>query len=384
MISPETSVQPRATEISRYLAQSGAWSQPETDPDRRSVFRSTRTGRENLTVVLPDAEPASSEMLTDALHTIAYAEDRPVVEVLDDLLSGGSDVLAVRLNVREQPGQIRLNTLIESTEALRQLLIGGTWSVADADRLVPPSRRSAETETWLKSTRVSTEPGSFILNAWLPLSLTEDTDGQQPSLIPVATIPFGRQVSRQLDSDVRRAAEAAQAIESGHADLSALTDPLRSRVNVSVLTGLAQLGGDGHALYDLRFAWSPRVEQLTPSLYAVTPDMQQVLDAAAERIREATPQQTTLRGLVVQLRRTGRLGAGKIVMLGYLSGDGPQAGARHVELELSEQDYTQAIHAHESGLEAQVRGELTRSGNRYRLDHLSGFHILPGLADSDV
>ncbi len=387
MTEPAATNLANVEDIATYLEQSPTWTRSNNSPadDGLVNYIHELTNRETYTVVLPSTQPRTPEMLTQALQTIAFVEQRPIEELVDDVVSGGSDVLAVRLSVGGQPGHVELSTLISSAEALRQLLVGGTWSIASDGRLMPPTRRSAAADRWVEAARVSTEPGSFILNAWLPLTGAPSSDSSIPEgqlpLIAVRPDPFGRRITRQLSNDVRHAAAAATAIESGRADLSALTNPARSKVNVNVLSGLANLGGNDHSPYRIRFGWSPRLGLIEPELHEFTSNTQQVLHRAVEEIRSTIPRHTRLRGLVVQLRRVGHFGAGTIVLLGFASADGSAAEARRVELQLSEADYAVAINAHENGIEVTALGELSRSGNRFYLREITGFAQVPGLPD---
>lgn len=373
-----------------YLIRTG-WRKELSDHEDEVVLgvpeRSARKEYRGVPIVV--ALPVStgsttpSAVIAEAVAAISWSEQRPVTEVADDIMSGGSDVLAARILPNTPSGQAPLGLLIEASQGLRQLLLGATWSMSADDRLVPLPRQAGAAESWVSSARVSTEPGSFILNAWLPVQDATTADGVgSPGLFDVVERPYGRAVVERLASDVNKAVRAATRVHEGAATLATLTGRGGARVNTGVLSGLAALGGTEHLAYDLRIGYSQTVRsERDATAVRVAPDIQSVLEDAASKLRAAQPREgVTLRGLVIDLNRVGRFGPGRVVVLGYLS-DEAADGVRRVSAELGEVDYNTALRAHESGLEVQARGVVSRRGNRFTLRQVTGFELLPSLFD---
>jgi hypothetical protein len=138
------------------------------------------------------------------------------------------------------------------------------------------------------------------------------------------------------------------------------------------------LGGPEYGLYQLRFTQSPLAGQPTdPVVLRVTPGQQRILGEAAEFLRTRQPRTgVTVQGLVVRLRRSGAFGPGEVVIEGI---DDDSATTRRYRLELTEEDYHDAVRAHWDGLKVSVTGDREERGTHLQLRRLRSFSVIPGL-----
>jgi len=84
----------------------------------------------------------------------------------------------------------------------------------------------------------------------------------------------------------------------------------------------------------------------------------------------------TVQGLVVRLHRSGAFGPGDVVIEGI---DDDSGATRRYRLELTEEDYHDAVRAHRNGLKVSVTGDREERGTHLHLRRLASFSVIPGL-----
>jgi hypothetical protein len=132
--------------------------------------------------------------------------------------------------------------------------------------------------------------------------------------------------------------------------------------------------------FDIRFAWA-----LDRPLVGIAPvvafdtDSIPMLREAARELRARLPEDDVrIRGNVVRLHREGQLGPGEVTIAGIVAGD-PVEKLRKVSVILGEDDYAQAITAHEQFLDVEVVGSLIQRGTRTNLSDARGFSVRPSV-----
>jgi hypothetical protein len=109
----------------------------------------------------------------------------------------------------------------------------------------------------------------------------------------------------------------------------------------------------------------------------VTPGQQRILGEAADFLRTRQPRAgVTVQGLVVRLHRSGAFGPGEVVIEGIYDDSGT---TRRYRLELTEEDYRDAVRAHRNGLKVSVTGDREERGTHLHLRRLASFSVIPGL-----
>lgn len=374
--SPET--------LAAYLARSG-WTL--LDADEHTAMYQRLIDEQDLRAVVPTRTDIIdyADEVQEALRTVAFSERRSVEEVANDVtMPGGADTIAVRLRPALPSGQAPLGLALEAISALRNYVVGAAAGLDMEGSLVLPSRRPARAETYADQVRLSTAPGSFVVQLGLPLTDEEGVQGGSTSppdkLLEIPETPYGRRVTNRLVAVTRRSVALAQRVSDGDADLKDFGLPERAAANATELSALAAVGGEDHARYDLRFAQSPQGGiAASPSVLRVTPGVQRVLGEAADFLRLAQPRANLrVQGLVVRLTRDGAFGPGQISVLGATDDSGR---SRRVRMNLEESAYNAALRAHREGLFVVAVGDLERTGNVQWLRRVSEFAIVPGLSD---
>lgn len=230
---------------------------------------------------------------------------------------------------------------------------------------------------------------SFILSLALPLVVdignersADQATGEQV-MFKLPHQPFGRRVSNRMLRSAQAAQKLADEVSAGDCPLRAFgEDPIRPAANATELAALKALGGPEYGLYQLRFTQSPLAQQQSePVILRITPGQQRILGEAADFLRTRQPRSgVTVQGLVVRLHRSGALGPGDVVIEGI---DDDSGSTRRYRLELTEDDYNDAVRAHRNGLKVSVTGDREERGTHLYLRRLTTFSVIPGLDYED-
>jgi hypothetical protein len=231
--------------VAGYL-QAAGWSLEDQDA-RTSVLRVTSPmGADSLEIVLPVRQEVSDypERIEAALRTLAYAEQRLPDEVRSDISSGGADTVAVKLTPDAPPGEAPLSLAHSAVSALHSFVVGSAAAI-EIHELVLPSHRPLWAEPYAGRVRLSTQPGSFILNLALPLvadiaNETSSDGGRNEQLaFNLPPQPFGRRVSTRMLRSAQAAQKLADEVSAGDRQLHAFgEDPVRPASNVIELAAL--------------------------------------------------------------------------------------------------------------------------------------------------
>jgi hypothetical protein len=370
--------------LSRYLEITG-W---------RSVERSTTTStwapegaHPELFVVLPadGVFTDSAELIGAALRVLAWHEKRPVGEVAEDVSTGGIDTVAVRLHPAAPDGQAPLGLLRMVVPALRDYVAASaTATIGEFPVLVLPTRRPVLAEAYADRVRVSSQPGSVVLQLSLPLDTAGDgeaaPDPGQASLIPRGQPPFGRRVQTRMAQVAERAIRLADDVSTGREKLGTFAQMDSSAPNATELASLGLIGGPDFLPYQIRFSRSPRWGvPAAPAIHTVASGQQRVLREAADFLRTRQPRtDVKVIGLVVKLSRAGNVGPGDIVVYGA----GDDTGIPHkFRVNVSEANYNSAVNAHQDGRLVSLTGDLDIRGTSRRLVKISAFVVLASVED---
>jgi hypothetical protein len=348
-------------------------------------------------VVLPIRQEVQDydERIYEALRTLAYVERRTLDEVISDINFGAADTVATRLTPDAPPGEAPLSLAYLALYALRSYVIG-SGAALDTRSLVLPARRPRRAESYANRVRFATRPGSFIMTLTLPLMETyeevpavdADTldapndEGSGPevqeALLQIPPQPFGRRVTNRMATVARYAQILAEEVSSGNQQMRVFGQPNPGAANATELEALSNLGGPEKAPYLLRFAQSPRAGRPQDVMtLQVTPGQQRIMSEAADYLRtKQSRSDVTVDGIVVRLSRDHHYGPGVVVIQGVADDSGIE---RRFYVELTEDDYNEALRAHREGLRVIARGDLDTRGTYKWLRPLRAFAIVPGL-----
>ncbi|MGH3402942.1 MAG: hypothetical protein ACRDRJ_10645 [Streptosporangiaceae bacterium] len=276
--------EPDLEAVADYLRVAG-WSMVDRD-DRTSLWRAASAeDAAPLEIVLPVKQTVEdyADRVDAAVRALAFSEHRLPEEASSDISFGGADTVAVRLTPDAPSGEAPLSLAQSAVSALYTFVVGSAAAIEIHD-LVLPSHRPAWAESYASKARLSTRPGSFVLNLALPLAA--ELGQQRP-----AAVPLGRRVSARMIRAAESARQLAEAVSAGDRPLRAFgEDPARPAANATELAALKALGGPDDDVYQLRFAQSPLVGQRRdPVTLRITPRQQRILGEAADYLRTRQP-----------------------------------------------------------------------------------------------
>ncbi|MCL2586328.1 MAG: hypothetical protein FWE35_28175 [Streptosporangiales bacterium] len=377
-----------------YLRVTG-WSLGDRDA-RTSLWRVRRQedggpdDPEPTVVVLPARQDVHdyAYVMNAAIKAVAYAERRSPEEIRSDISFGGADAVAVWLTPDAPSGEAPLAMVRSAVTALHEFVVGSATAIEIRELVLPP-HRPVWAESYAGNVRLSTQPGSFILNLAMPLVVdlgnetARDQGAEEQLSLDLPPQPFGRRVSSRMLKAAQAAQQLAEDVSAGHQPLRVFgQNPVWPTVNATELGALQSLGGPEYGLYKLRFTQSPLAGQHSgPVTLRVTPGQQRILGEAADFLRTRQPRAgVTVQGLVVRLHRSGKLGSGEVVVEGI---DDDSGATRRYRMELTEDDYNDAVRAHRNGLQVSATGDREERGTHLHMRRLTTFSVIPGLEYED-
>ncbi|MBT2379396.1 hypothetical protein AMK21_26195 [Streptomyces sp. CB00316] len=293
----------------------------------------------------PDAE----DLLAEALTALSRSAAPSARDVLVSLAVPSDEVRWWREVPESAAGAAGASGWAEADElrsAARQILLAGALA-ARGRAGYHGARHRRKARVALEGTLIGPAPGGRRLTAFVPVA-------------------SGRAVAVQLCHALHATREAVD-YQRATGGMEAFDSAVAAGVSRELTEALVTLvrGTEGAGV-DLRWApaaGTPDGCPARPAPVEFSPgDLPALRSAGARYLREEPAVPVRITGAVVRLRRSGPRGAG-IVRLRVLAG----AEVAHVRVELDEEAYRIAGHAHLVGLPLRVEGRLERRGGFRRL-----------------
>ncbi|MFF3997440.1 hypothetical protein ACFYX8_29560 [Streptomyces cyaneofuscatus] len=293
----------------------------------------------------PDAE----DLLAEALTALSRSAAPSAQDILVSLAVPSDEVRWWREVPESAAGAAGASGWAEAEElrsAARQILLAGALA-ARGRAGYHGARHRRKARAALDGTLIGPAPGGRRLTAFVPVA-------------------SGRAVAVQLCHALHATREAVD-YQRATGGMEAFDSAVAAGVSRELTEALVTLvrGSEGAGI-DLRWApaaGTPDGCPARPAPVEFSPgDLPALRSAGARYLREEPAVPVRITGAVVRLRRSGPRGAG-IVRLRVLAG----AEVAHVRVELDEEAYRIAGHAHLVGLPLRVEGRLERRGGFRRL-----------------
>ncbi|MET9929340.1 MULTISPECIES: hypothetical protein [unclassified Streptomyces] len=295
------------------------------------------------------AFPDTEDLLAEALTALARSAAPSAQDILVSLAVPSDEVRWWREVPESAAGAAGASGWAEAEElrsAARQILLAGALA-ARGRAGYHGARHRRKARTALVGTLIGPAPGGRRLTAFVP-------------------VDSGRAVAVQLCHALHATREAVD-YQRATGGMEAFDSAVAAGVSRELTEALVTLvrGSEGAGI-DVR--WSPATGvpdgcPARPAPVEFSPgDLPALRSAGARYLREEPAVPVRITGAVVRLRRSGPRGAG-IVRLRVLAG----AEVAHVRVELDEEAYRIAGHAHLVGLPLRVEGRLERRGGFRRL-----------------
>ena len=355
----------------REYAKATNWTRKPKDFGGLAVFD---YGERELTQLLipidGDAKDYPVRML-DVVQRIAEIEERPILEVSNDLLNPGSDIVRYRVADPSVSSDLGLLKGIEILEGAKRSLLSAAHSIL-APVKYHPRLSKREPKEFLEQCRLKqTEHGSFVVAIACPLDAV-DAEG-----LLEGVDSFTRETTKTLMDSLRRIEDGIEADQE--ANLMAHDAGNGVPITANLCDALARMEPpSARGLLEISTSWA-----------STCPN-----EDANERasVRFADDYFDVIRDVGTQLRPTHQ--AEVSVFAGFvetLNGNMNNDGRRHGEviLDLLEENdvvrtrvtldvdqYAEADQAHMSGKPVIVKAELHRGRRVHRLSNVTMFRAV--------
>lgn len=361
-------------DLAAYLRLQG-WKEEGKWGDKASVWiREEQEGE----VLLPLTRDIGDFVLRmgDIIHTLSRLEQRPEVQVLNDLVLTSADVLRIRLHAdsSSHTGTISLEDADLAIHNTREMMIAAACATIEP-RGYYSSKKFTQAYDFVKKLRMAqTEQGSYIMKVIsrvAPGLSQGEPDGLTP---PPTKEPFERQVMYTLMSGLSALSEAA--VEAGlRGNMEPFNRSVPKGVSANLCDALLGLAGSNQETsFEFTVSWAKTrlVPKQIPLSVKFLSDTLPVIEEASRGFKETSPQdEFELEGVVIKLTREAASGPGNVTILGAI-----EDKLRRVSAQIDEKNYHLAIPAHQSHSLIRVRGELYKSGNLWILRNTRHFQVL--------
>lgn len=298
--------------------------------------------------------------------------DKSQLDILEDIeTSEVGDVLRVRgfdpLN--RHGGTIGIDEGIALFEKGRKMLISGAYSCYE-NRAIIPAKRPTGIDDYIKTIKIGqTERGSYIAKFISPIK--KDDQYKIHSVEEVA--PFSRQAVKNLMvslDNLKRIVD--NSTKKGFLIKEEFLEGIGSGINANLC--LAVFNEDKTPL-EISAVFSNIFNEIldsTPKKVFFSMENMPILKAAADMFYEEMPLTITIDGYIIKLQRNSKdgTGGGEATAI-FNDGD----GNKRIKMYLNENDYSNATHAHNKGLNISCSGVLIKEGRNYKIKDYTSFTV---------
>lgn len=363
-------------DVAAYLRNSG-WIEVESQPDRMSVWTS-KIDREEIEIILPLRRTLGDYVLrmSEVVGGIAARENRSQLEVLSDLQTAGADVIRVRFrHANANDGSIPLEQGEALIDNAREMMLAGACAVVQPKAYYATKRPDDAVEFVRRLRMGQTERGSFVLAIHSPVSPI--IPGRQGVLF-TPDDPFERRAIIKLATALQSLRSATdQSLTTPDTDVFERLIPEGVSANLcSAIVGMnGKQSQHGDELrISFTYARSRPAEASVPREIIIPSDHIGLIDEASRLYRrKAPPEETEIRGFVVQLKSEdiNKPIAGPVTIKGYVRGE-----PRRIHIELGSEDHDLAALAYRDRAEIICSGEIIQQGNIWTLKNPQRFTIV--------
>lgn len=307
-----------------------------------------------------------------ALSVVAETRGRPIQSVLSEVIEAGMDRVQFR-SIEDVDGAGAIEVLggVRFIDGIKQLLVAGA-KAAHESRPYFGQRSWQHGREFLESARLGqTSVGSYVVTV---LShVLEPMEPRTTGAMRLPNLPHNdRYVVTRLMGSLVAARDVVDIVGGklriGSDEDESVIEGVSRGVSADLCDALVAVAkGSTRESVDVSVRWSPILAPFleTPNKVSFSQSDIESLEAVSGSLRDIRPKRVQVAGFVEQLARLEgvRGGPGLITLKTARSGGGLRSGAT-VRVALNADDHNRAIQAYELGVRLDIRGDLTRSGNR--------------------
>lgn len=364
-------------------AKATGWVQAHTKRDGIAVLERPDQEQRFDQLIVPSDRMLDdfAARMADVVTRLSKYQDRPAVQVLNELLAPPSDVLRFRIDdpVAED-GTVPFEEGFELIKGVRRSLQAAACSVLAASKFHSRLSRH-ESDLLVQGARMGqTERGSFVALIILPLDAVpdDDDDPRQMSMFPDDwKTPFVRKTTSHL---MQAVAHIAQSLDQGHPEeIESPTDD-GIQVSANLCDALLEMRPPSErSTLQIAAAWAPTLPALAtvPSAVEVRREWYPEIERYAAQLRpHQEPAPDRFIALVASLM-------GKANEKGQMAGDVTlqfqyEEELLRAKINLGPGDYQIACDAHKQHSYVSVEGILVRRARVHQIEEYSNFDHLHG------
>ena len=369
----------RPRDVQHYLLGRGWVAEASESSDVATTYRSPAS--EDAEVWLPLRRELGDYTLrmADVVEALAIVEDRPILEVLNDLSGPPCDVLRLCVKAADATlGHLPLDEGLQLLRGGRDMLLSSACSTI-RPQAFHPEMSLKEANSFIRDCRLGqTERGSFVATIITPVPPSL----RQPTLLPededqASAEPFSRRVTTRLMTSLDL---IDGAIKTGRLD--PILDGVEAGVSANLCEAVALMRPSGdQSRLDIRMNWSrsrPRLPEGAPTAVEFSQTDFLIIKEAARSLRErAVPRRDAFEGRIFSLQsEVATLFddlAGKMTIRTRVGGQ-----SARVKVVLNREEYKRACDALRDERRVSVRGVIHHDARVrvYELSEPSDFRVL--------
>lgn len=372
----------RPTDIAEFLRLRG-WQELQSEHKNWLIFIGDHDDSgEPFEIVLPKRvarTPEARMHLASSLNLLSELNGEDVTQTLERVQYRNWDVLRIRALDDEIDSAISLDVAAQQVQAMRQLVGYGACSEKKAlpfyGQLNKDAKRIVDSYGFGHTFR-----GSFGFTLTSPVRSVERYtqsslfDDEDTASIVVA--PTERRVMERI---VRGLSSTKEAVQQHKPEQ--IARQYQSAFNANMCQSIVKLSYRKTIPTEFEVLWSPKLRPSDDVEHAPAVHLNKVeyasLETAEATLRETQPELIFVRGRITELRSSDNprgLDSRRTVVIHWIHKNIP--GPAKVLVELSPDQYREALRAHEDWISVEVSGYLQRLGYYWRLNEPRDFRLV--------
>ncbi len=343
---------------SRGWTDSGKWGERPV-----ALFAAERHGRTwEVLVPLRDTLGGYAENMADAISVLAAVEERSQLDIYNDLVATGADVVYLRSPVGSSMETPSIRQSSEMLSDAYKMLEAGARAV-EKPRAIYRGKLSADVAEYLDN--VKPMPGfsaSFDLMLRSPVPMSFDT---QQDLGDDFQAPFPRLVTHKLAEGLKHTSEAVESVLAQD-NLDSFKQGINRGISANLCDSIADLAHRAEGI-TIGLSWAGvRPANIEDSTFRFSSASADILTEAAKSLRtKETSFDETIMGLVVRLEKEPGEFDGRATIASIWDGRLTRMNA-----EFEKPLYEEVIRAFRDQVDVSLEADVHPSGNAFQLRNI--------------
>lgn len=346
--------------VSKYLDETG-W---KIFPFKRTDIKVYQYKKDNnfyqVNIPLEKSLADYKHAMYDAVEKIAVIEDKSIEQVMLYLLNPNTDIIKIRLDKKEiEAGNILFDDAIKLYDNAKKLLAATASDIINPKK-IHYGRFDVPVQKFLNQCRFGqTEIGSYVVSVVCPFAEMSDKDEYHQLSIFSEEEQCAKSLTRQVTNQLMyNIATIKNNIDNGN--LESLSNG-QNRISSNFFEALNGLNLQcENTTVEFTAEWSPVVKtnRCSYNKIKITNDYYQPISNVIDRIKQKTNKQTEIVGRIKELKAVPVIDKRTegTVVVAFIDDN---SKAKTATVNLSREDYDNAVDAHHYGKAVRIIGDLS-------------------------